>query len=268
MLETIIGNRQVTMYCILLSTNTVGEPGVGKTQLCMQLALDCQISSTFGGVNGDVLYIDTEGSLHPSRFKEMAKHVKQHLKLAARRIGTTEALQEAESIAIDAFLHRVSYYRVYDHVQLLAVVKSLASVIDSHEKQPGAKPIKLIIMDSIAAPFRGFKMEELSNRSRILGSLVNDLRSVASKSKAAVVLVNQATTKVHSGGGADLVGALGETWKHQATHRIHLKFEGEIRTATLVKSSSLAQGTLTYRICPSGFRGEKVVVGTKRALGQ
>ena len=94
----------------------VGEPGVGKTQLwcvycdehvllssiscklvdicnmylspvySMQLALDVQISNIFGGVNGDAIYIDTEGSLNPVRMREMAKHVKQHIKLAAKVI--------------------------------------------------------------------------------------------------------------------------------------------------------------------------------------
>ena len=36
-----------------------GVPGVGKTQLGMQLALDVQIPRAFGGVGGQAVYIDT-----------------------------------------------------------------------------------------------------------------------------------------------------------------------------------------------------------------
>ena len=38
-------------------------PGVGKTQLGMQLALDVQLPPEFGGLGGQALYLDTEGSL-------------------------------------------------------------------------------------------------------------------------------------------------------------------------------------------------------------
>ncbi len=55
----------------------------------MQLALDVQISKIFGGVHGEAIYIDTEGSLNPSRMKEIAKHVKQHVKLAAKVLSLT-----------------------------------------------------------------------------------------------------------------------------------------------------------------------------------
>jgi RAD51-like protein 2 len=43
-------------------TEVCGEPGVGKTQLAMQLSLDVQIPREMGGVGGEALYIDTEGS--------------------------------------------------------------------------------------------------------------------------------------------------------------------------------------------------------------
>lgn len=38
-----------------------GTPGVGKTQLSMQLALDVQIPEVFSGAAGAAIYIDTEG---------------------------------------------------------------------------------------------------------------------------------------------------------------------------------------------------------------
>ena len=38
-------------------------PGIGKSQMCMQLALDVQIPELFGGNGAEAVYIDTEGSL-------------------------------------------------------------------------------------------------------------------------------------------------------------------------------------------------------------
>ena len=43
-------------------TEVCGEPGTGKTQLAMQLAVDCQVPRSFGGAEGEAIYIDTEGS--------------------------------------------------------------------------------------------------------------------------------------------------------------------------------------------------------------
>ena len=42
----------------------LGSPGLGKTQLCLQLAIS---NSLMGKVNG-VLYIDSEGAFSPTRF--------------------------------------------------------------------------------------------------------------------------------------------------------------------------------------------------------
>ena len=39
-----------------------GVPGIGKTQIAMQLCVDVQIPEAFQGVGGEAIYIDTEGS--------------------------------------------------------------------------------------------------------------------------------------------------------------------------------------------------------------
>merc|ERR1711991_270537 len=60
-------------------TEICGVPGIGKTQLAMQLAVDVQIPTAFGGVGGECLYIDTEGSFSPQRTYEIAKAMQVHL---------------------------------------------------------------------------------------------------------------------------------------------------------------------------------------------
>ena len=54
-------------------TEIVGLPGTGKTQLVMQLCVDARLPTSFGGVTGESVYIDAEGSFSPERCFTMAK---------------------------------------------------------------------------------------------------------------------------------------------------------------------------------------------------
>ncbi len=58
-----------------------GVPGIGKTQFGIQLACDVQIPSQFGGLQGQAVYIDTEGSFLPERVAQIAEALVTHLKL-------------------------------------------------------------------------------------------------------------------------------------------------------------------------------------------
>lgn len=55
---------QLTEFC--------GVPGVGKTQLAMQLAVAVQLPGSFGGTAGECIYVDTEGSFTPERCQDIA----------------------------------------------------------------------------------------------------------------------------------------------------------------------------------------------------
>ena len=49
-----------------------GAAGLGKTQLCMQLCVNVQIPEQIGGLEGQAVYIDTEGSFISKRVIEIA----------------------------------------------------------------------------------------------------------------------------------------------------------------------------------------------------
>ncbi|GAB1296630.1 DNA repair protein RAD51 homolog 3 [Apodemus speciosus] len=68
---------------LMKTTEVCGVPGVGKTQLCMQLAVDVQIPECFGGVAGEAVFIDTEGSFMVDRVVSLATACIQHLHLIA-----------------------------------------------------------------------------------------------------------------------------------------------------------------------------------------
>lgn len=53
-------------------TEIVGESGCGKTQICLQLALNVQLSLANGGLEKSVAYICTENAFPSKRLVQMA----------------------------------------------------------------------------------------------------------------------------------------------------------------------------------------------------
>jgi DNA repair protein RAD51 len=54
-------------------TEMFGEFRTGKTQLCHQLCVTCQLPLDQGGGEGKALYIDTEGTFRPQRLLAIAE---------------------------------------------------------------------------------------------------------------------------------------------------------------------------------------------------
>ncbi|XP_032947784.1 DNA repair protein RAD51 homolog 3 isoform X1 [Rhinolophus ferrumequinum] len=210
-------------------TEICGAPGVGKTQLCMQLAVDVQIPECFGGVEGEAVFIDTEGSFMVDRVVDLATACIQHLQLIA---GTH--LGE----------------------ELLAQVYLLPDFLSEHSK------VRLVIVDGIAFPFR-HDLDDLPLRTRLLNGLAQQMISLANNHRLAVILTNQMTTKIDKN-QALLVPALGESWGHAATIRLIFHWDQKQRLATLYKSPSQKESTVLFQITPQGFRD--AVVATTCSL--
>lgn len=225
------------------TTEICGAPGVGKTQLCMQLAVDVQIPVCFGGLGGKALYIDTEGSFLVQRVVDMAEAAVQHCTLLAE---DTEQRQALEELTVEKILSNLFLVRCHDYVELLAEVYLLPDFISEHPE------VRLVVIDSIAFPFR-HDFEDLSQRTRLLNGLAQQLIQLATQHSLAVVLTNQMTTRV-SNGQSKLVPALGESWGHAATQRLILHWEGLRRLASLYKSPSQMEATIQYQITVQGFR--------------
>lgn len=54
-------------------TEIFGEFRTGKTQLCHQLCVTCQLPVDRGGGEGKALFIDTEGTFRPQRLVAIAE---------------------------------------------------------------------------------------------------------------------------------------------------------------------------------------------------
>ncbi|XP_001500693.6 DNA repair protein RAD51 homolog 3 isoform X1 [Equus asinus] len=238
------------------TTEICGAPGVGKTQLCMQLAVDVQIPECFGGVEGEAVFIDTEGSFMVDRVVDIANACIQHLQLIAGTHLGEEYSKALEDFTLENILSHIYYFRCRDYTELLAQVYLLPDFLSEHSK------VRLVIVDGIAFPFR-HDLDDLSLRTRLLNGLAQQMISLANNHRLAVILTNQMTTKIDRN-QALLVPALGESWGHAATIRLIFHWDQKQRLATLYKSPSQKESAVLFQITPQGFRD--AVVATSCSL--
>lgn len=235
-------------------TEFCGAPGVGKTQIGMQLAVDVQIPDEFGGLNGEAIYIDTEGSFIVERVVDIAdaavKHM-QHVVQSADMDETDRSLQtEAmKTFQVENILSKIYVFRCHDYMQLIALSHVLPEFLADHSK------VKLIVVDSIAFQFR-HDFDDLALRTRLLNGLAQSFIKMACENHLAVVFMNQMTTRVKSTqlSQSHLVPALGESWGHASTIRIVLYWEDNQRFANLYKSPSRQETTVPFQITEGGVR--------------
>ena len=241
-------------------TEFSGVPGIGKTQLGIQLALDAQIPEIFTGNGGESIYIDTEGSFMVERVAEMAQALSNHLAKIASKAAKSSASEAdsgnyhttAASMTVNRLLQGIHVFRAHNQVEQIAIFNSLDAFLKTHTK------IKLIVVDSIAFHFRQ-DLQEVSTRSRVLSNIAQTLNKLAYDHDLAVVSINHITTRVSassaSGGASRIVPALGEQWSHCIANRVMMFWQGnQIRTACLIKSASRPQGLAQFTINQYGVR--------------
>ncbi|KAG9492642.1 hypothetical protein GDO78_000899 [Eleutherodactylus coqui] len=160
-------------------TEICGPPGVGKTHLCMQLAVDVQIPECFGGVDGETMYIDTENSLLVERLVDVANACVLHCSLITQAHQQDDQKIAMQRFTLNHILSHIHYVNCHSYAELLAQMLVLPDFIAQHSK------IKLVIIDSIAFPFR-HSFDDLSLRTRLLNMLAQQLIHIANQHKLAV----------------------------------------------------------------------------------
>ncbi|KAG6521015.1 hypothetical protein ZIOFF_018081 [Zingiber officinale] len=102
-------------------TELVGPSGIGKTQFCLKLALLAALPSSYGGLNGRVIYMDTESKFHSTRLIEIGRssfpHIFNSEGMAQEMAGRIIVLRPA---SLDELTER--------YVQMLFVLLNLAIV--------------------------------------------------------------------------------------------------------------------------------------------
>jgi RAD51-like protein 2 len=246
---------QVTEFC--------GAPGLGKTQLGIQLAVNAALPAAFSGPAGEAVYIDTEGSFTPERARAIAEAFAVHLRRVAAAHGDAARAAAAAAATADAILAGIHLVRARDAAEQLAAVAALPAFC-------AARPaVRLVVIDSVAFHFRA-DFADFGARGRALAGMAAKLMALAHEARLAVVLMNQVTTKPGTGGIGNvthgtgsgtsaprLVPALGDAWAHAATSRVVLYWRDGGRRAFLYKSPSLPAAEAEYRVTAEGVRGAR-----------
>ncbi|XP_071699648.1 DNA repair protein RAD51 homolog 3 [Rutidosis leptorrhynchoides] len=226
-------------------TEIGGVPGIGKTQMGIQLAVNVQIPYDYGGLGGKAVYIDTEGSFMVERALQLAEACSDEILEYSRLYHKGSDACEVKMLPND-FLENIFYFRVCSYTEQIAVISYLEKFITEH------KDVKVVIIDSITFHFRQ-DFDDMALRTRLLGGMALKLMKLAKNFGVAVVLLNQVTTKF-SDGSFHLALALGDSWSHAATNRIILHWNGNERYAYIDKSPSLRAASAPYSVTAKGIR--------------
>lgn len=168
-------------------TELFGEAGSGKTQLCMQLALSCQMNP----LKGKTVFISSIKSLPTQRLAAMAD---------AMALKYKELLNSSP-------LDNIFIKNCCTSTELQELVKTKLPRLLSDK--PG---IRLVIIDSIAGVFMA--QDDYVDRAKQMRSIVHGFERLADLYNFAIVATNHVVVELQddSQSNCETKAALGETW--------------------------------------------------------
>ncbi len=209
-------------------TEFIGEFGSGKTQACLMLSVMVQLPTEKGGLGGNAVYIDTEGTFIPER-----------------------VFQIASALGLDAHqaLGNIFLARAYNSSHQSLLIEHLAKFCPENN-------VKLVVVDSMISHFRGEYMgrENLSERQQELNSQLHRLLRLTEAFNLSVVVTNQVQANPTAFFGDPNKPAGGNVMAHACTHRVYLRKGGKgTRIASILDSPSLPEGKVRFRITEKGI---------------
>jgi DNA repair protein RadA len=191
-------------------TEFYGEFGAGKSQICHTLSCMVQQPIDSGGLDGGVVYIDTEGTFRPERISEIAL---------------------ARGMDADSVLSRIMVARAYNSAHQELIVKDLGRIIEKNK-------VKLLIVDSAVAHYRAEFLGRgtLAERQQRLNRFMHAILRTAEVYNIAVVMTNQVQSAPDSFFGDPTRATGGHVVAHTSTYRIYLRKAGKNRIARMVDS--------------------------------
>lgn len=204
-----------------------GAFGSGKTQVAFQLAVNVQRPYEDGGLEGNCIYLDSEGTFRPERIVQLA---------------------EANGLDPKKILDGIYVARCYNSDHQMVLVESLGELIKE-------KNVKLVIVDSVTSNFRVdySGRGELSARQQKLNRHLHALQRLTDVFNVAIYITNQvmANPAILYGDPTKPIG--GHILGHFSTHRVYLrKSKGDTRIARMVDSPSLPEIEVVFKVNENG----------------
>ena len=211
-------------------TELFGEYRTGKTQLAHQLCVNVQLQYERGGLEGNPLYVDTEGTFRPERIIQMS---------AALDLDYNEILKN------------ITIGRAYNSDHQILLIKEASRIIEE-------KNIKLIIVDSLIGHFRSEYVGRgtLALRQQILNTHLHDLLRLSEVyDELAVLFTNQVSARPDVFYGNPIIHTGGHIVAHGATIRVFLrKGKGEQRIAKVVDAPNIPESDTVFTITEEGIK--------------
>ena len=213
-------------------TECYGAFGSGKTQMSHQLSVNAQLPKDQGGLDGGVLFIDTENTFRPERIQQMAA---------------------AAGLDPEKVLGNIHVGRAYNSDHQILLLEKAKDVIRENN-------IKLVIVDSITSQFRSDYVGRgtLANRQQKLNQHMHALQKFADTFNLAVYITNQVMSRPDMLFGDPTAPIGGNIVGHQSTFRIYLrKSKGDLRIAKLVDSPNLPDGEAIFKVTTDGIKDKE-----------
>lgn len=191
-------------------TEIYGEFGSGKTQICHTSSVMVQQKRSEGGLEGGVIYIDTENTFRPERIVSISK---------SRNIDYTKVL---ENIVVA---------KAFNSAHQELIIQEIGNIIETNN-------IKLLVLDSAISHYRAEYLGRgtLSERQQKINKLMHMLIRISETYKIAIILTNQIQSAPDIVFGDPFKPAGGNIIAHSSTYRIYLKKAGKNRIARIVDS--------------------------------
>ncbi len=208
-------------------TEAAAEFGSGKTQIALQLAVNCALPAEKGGLGGHAVMIDSENTFRPERIAQIAQHAGVEPKDVLDRIHVARAFNSAH--------------------QMMLVEKA-------HELAKRA-PVRLLIVDSLTAHFRAEFVGRgtLANRQGKLNTHMHEILDFATRHNAIAYVTNQVHARPDAFFGDPNKPIGGHIVGHASTYRLYLrKGKAGKRVARLIDSPNLPEGECVFAVDEKG----------------
>lgn len=232
-------------------TELVGPAGIGKTQFCLKLSLLASLPTSYGGLDGRVMYIDVESKFSSRRMIEIG-------------VNSFPEIFHMEGMAQE-MAGRILVLRPTSLSEFTDSLQQIKVSLLQHK-------VKLLIIDSMAALVSG-DFEQGPPGQHPLGWHISFIKSLAEFSRIPVVMTNQVRSRscdeasrysfqVERRGDvmedpsrfdSHLVAALGIHWAHAVTIRLVLEAKSGQRFIKVAKSPISPPLAFPFEVTSSGI---------------
>ena len=220
-------------------TEVYGEFGCGKTQFCHTMAVQVQKSKEEGGLEGGVLYMDSENTFRPERIVSIAK---------------------ANGMDPEKALDNIIVARAYNSSHQQLILEEASRMITENN-------IKLIVSDSAVGLFRSEYLGRgtLATRQQKLNRFVHLLVRLAETYNVASIMTNQVMSSPDQFFGDPTKPIGGNVVAHTSTYRIYFKKSGKKRIARMVDSPHHPEQEVIFALGEEGVTDPEADTKKKKA---